>query len=197
MRRSAFSLIELMVVIAIVGILAAVAVPAYKKYSLSSRFSSLIPIVDSIIDKTVTFSQTTGRFAKAYDLGLSTTVGSAHADTPSAIHPYFTSMTVTDNGTCGRSGYLNAYLNRDLMGFSSTIVGPGVNHIGIECEFWHYQKVIYRACFYYYGTQSLSQTDPILPSSSWLNVNTGTNWDYANRDTYAFNLPSYVNSTCQ
>lgn len=41
-KQSGFTLIELMIVVAIVAILAAVAMPAYKTYSLRAKFSEVI-----------------------------------------------------------------------------------------------------------------------------------------------------------
>lgn len=195
----AFSIIELMVIVAIIGILAAVSVPAYKSYIITARLSALIPQVNSIVDNSLRFSSINGRFGNAYDQGFSSTPGSAHADSPSSVNSAFRGLSITDSDEpqCGRRGYLNAYLDRDQLGFSSDIVDTNLASLGVQCTFWHYQGYLYKKCYYYYGTQSTSQTDSLLPGDSWFNVNAGTNWDFTNRATNVYALDSYVNSTCQ
>lgn len=65
-HNKAFSLIELMVVIAIVGILAAVAIPSYRNYIIRSKVSEIIVMSNTVQNK----------IAEAYDIGTSWSVES-------------------------------------------------------------------------------------------------------------------------
>jgi len=62
--QKAFSLVELMVVIAIIGILSAIAVPSYKNYVTKSRAGSILSEVEII----------QSRVKEMYSLGASTIV---------------------------------------------------------------------------------------------------------------------------
>lgn len=71
MLRRAFSLIELMVVIAIVALLAAVAVPAYKEYVLKARVMNWVQVLNSIQTKVLEYHQKNDAWpANAQEMGI-------------------------------------------------------------------------------------------------------------------------------
>jgi len=61
---SAFTLIELMIVVAIIGILAAIALPAYQDYTIRAQMVEGITMTNALKPKIAEFYGTTGRFPK-------------------------------------------------------------------------------------------------------------------------------------
>lgn len=170
-----FSLIELMVVIAIVAVLAAVAVPEYKIYMTKARLATTVTIVDDLINRSIQYANVHGRFANAYDLGLSEVVGWAGVTDPTLLSPYFAnplpgeSFTIGDesyNSTSAGSQYCGALLHivglfnaaafglppsidqtlKDLYGYA----GAG----SLDCYIFHENGTFKKYCFYYYFAPS-------------------------------------------
>lgn len=75
----AFSLIELMVVIAIVAILSAVSIPAYKDYIERARLSKSMYFIDVQVDKASVYYHINGEFSSFKEIGLPTIVGNDFA----------------------------------------------------------------------------------------------------------------------
>jgi type IV pilus assembly protein PilA len=93
MKRSmqqGFTLIELMIVVAIIGILAAVALPAYQDYTKRAKMSEVI-LAASACRTTIT---------EVYQTGSQTTVGANAWGCESTTSPskYVTSVTTDANG---------------------------------------------------------------------------------------------------
>jgi type IV pilus assembly protein PilA len=77
--QQGFTLIELMIVVAIVGILAAIAVPAYQDYTIRAKMSDALSQADMARTAVSEYRQSNGSFPTTNALaGLSTTITSTY-----------------------------------------------------------------------------------------------------------------------
>ena len=80
--QQGFTLIELMIVVAIIGILAAIAIPAYQDFTIRSKVTELINAAGVCKTSVAEYYQAKGQFPGATDSGCST-VGTANSTPPS------------------------------------------------------------------------------------------------------------------
>ena len=78
MKNKAFTLIEVLVVVLIIGILTSIAVVQYQKSVLKSRFTALMPIAKALYEGNELFAMSSGKYTdKLENLDMSTTGGAS------------------------------------------------------------------------------------------------------------------------
>ena len=93
--QKGFTLIELMIVIAIIGILAAIAIPAYQNYIIRSQVTEGLSLADNYETAVAEFYQNNGTFPAGVSVaGSSTTIPMPGA----SVGKYVSAITVDANG---------------------------------------------------------------------------------------------------
>lgn len=151
-KKLAFSLVELMVVIAIIGILSAIAVPSYKSYVIKARMAELFVVAENIQPRIAQKYNEGTTWATLADLNLTTTattyVSSFNA-LPSTIGACASGtliggIRVTGNATnIGVSGTIielvkAACVTNDIIswrcGYSSTTTAANTAYFPTDCQ---------------------------------------------------------------
>ncbi len=115
-KNQGFTLIELMIVVAIMGILIALAMPAYQTYFGRSKFSEVMAVVSAVRKSVDTCYQVNG----GADLSNCNTFAKVGAD-PSTSSPFTNSVLIQNDGSIVGEAITGNSLNGETFILTPTV----------------------------------------------------------------------------
>jgi type IV pilus assembly protein PilA len=181
-NKKGFTLIELLIVIAIIGILAAIAIPTYMSYVNRAKDSEAQTNLGAIFTSEIAFSATNSVFISAGNATNSGTgVSLPAANAVSATHPFYLPVTYNVDSapfTCdSATGTLSTSTGGTPYIVSATGVAAGTaygagNAIGGFADIGFYPK---GTLYFYYGVNAYSAASPAAPTTKSISGgNTGS-----------------------
>ena len=128
--QQGFTLIELMIVVAIIGILAAIAIPAYQDYTIRAKVTELVNAAGVCKTSVAEYYQTKGAMP-----GSATTAGCSDVGTANSGAPTFDGVdTIKVDASGTLAGQLGANKTYGLQAKCSggTCNGPAI--VGWDCK---------------------------------------------------------------
>ena len=113
--QKGFTLIELMIVVAIIGILAAIAIPAYQDYTIRSQVTEGLNLAASVKAEVAEYYAQYGRWPTAI-VGNAGTLGHTAGQIPSGKYVNAVKIAAADGGGAGGGGPGTIYISYSNQG---------------------------------------------------------------------------------
>lgn len=124
--QQGFTLIELMIVVAIIGILAAVAIPAYQDYTIRAKVSEVLTMASAARTSVAEYYISTG--------SMPTTAAAAGVNTNAGQSDYVTAIAFATSSTGSLLTYTLGNLGGDANGDTfEYLVSGSVNGVEVDC----------------------------------------------------------------